>query len=496
MSRRYLALSMPWLPLDRLCRLEPALRGHPLATWATHGPRRQLEAADAPGLSPGQALADAQALQPEVVLYPAAPEEDAALLEQLALWAMRFTPLVAVDGGEGLLLDTTGAAALLGGEARFVATVAERFRQDGFRLRAAMASTAGAAAALARESRTDRIIPPGQEREAIAPLSLLSLRLPPDMIRTLGRMGLHRIGQVCRQPRGPLARRFGRVLLDALDHATGDRPQPLQPVRPPAAFLAARNCLEPIVTRPAIDRIVDALLAEICRSLLEAGRGARRLVLRAFRVDRVVQEIVIGTGAPSREPLHLRRLFAEKLERLEPDLGFERLTLEAAATDLLGGHQAALAGHAGTDTANTAALAELLDRLSQRVSVHRMKPMESHWPEYAAVAAAPYDTTEVPAGWGHETRPVRLLGHPVALAVTAELPDGLPAQLRYGQVLHRVLHCIGPERLEPEWWGADAARPSRDYFRVQTAEGPRLWICRLGEPGPLPPRWFLHGYLA
>ena len=496
MSRRYLALSLPLLPLDRLRRLDPSLLDRPLASWAIQGPRRQLVAADAPGLVPGQAVADAQAIQPDLVLFPADPAEDAALLERLALWAMRFTPLVAVDRTEGLLLDATGATALLGGEEQFVVAVTSRFRQDGFRLRAAMASIAGAAAALARESRQDRIVPPGQERDAIDPLPLIALRLPPDMIRSLGRMGLHRIGQLCRQPRGPLARRFGRVLMDALDHATGDRPQPLQPVRPVATFQAVRHCLEPIITRPAIDQAVEALLAEICRALLEASRGARRLTLRAFRVDHRVQEITIGTGAPTRDAAHLVRLFAGKLDQLEPDLGFERLTMDAHSTDMLDGLQASMARRDGASAADTAALTELLDRLEQRVAVYRMLPLESHWPEYAAAPATPHEQIVLPPDWGNETRPVRLLAEPLALAVTAELPDGTPVQLRYGSRLHRVLYCIGPERLEPEWWGHDAARPSRDYFRVQTAEGPRLWICRLGEPNVLPPRWFLHGYLA
>jgi hypothetical protein len=131
-------------------------------------------------------------------------------------------------------------------------------------------------------------------------------------------------------------------------------------------------------------------------------------------VDGAVQELAIGTGAAARELAHLRRLFAEPLGRLEPDLGFERFSLEA----------------------------------------NRTEPLEG-------------------------------------------VPDGPPAQLRYGGRSHCVLWAVGPERLEPEWWGADAGRPARDYYRVQTVEGPRLWICRLLEPGINgTPRWFLHGELA
>jgi protein ImuB len=89
MDRRYLALWLPLLPLDRLRRLEPALVGQPLATWATLGNRRALVAADGPAIHVDQALADAQAICPALVLRPANLVADADLLERLALWALR-----------------------------------------------------------------------------------------------------------------------------------------------------------------------------------------------------------------------------------------------------------------------------------------------------------------------------------------------------------------------------------------------------------------------
>jgi protein ImuB len=123
MDRRYLALWLPLLPLERLRRLEPALHGRPLATWTTAGNRRALLAAEGPALHPGQALADAQAICPGLVLRPAEPALDAAWLQRLALWALRFTPFSAVDGVDGLLLDVTGGTELFGGEAALLAAL-------------------------------------------------------------------------------------------------------------------------------------------------------------------------------------------------------------------------------------------------------------------------------------------------------------------------------------------------------------------------------------
>ncbi|HWX49996.1 MAG TPA: DNA polymerase Y family protein [Roseomonas sp.] len=497
MTRRFLALHLPWLAIDRRRRRDPALRDRPLAIWHQAGSRRVLQTVDAPALAPGQTLADAQAICPELVLFEATPREEAAFLEQLALWCLRFTPQVAVDGTEGLLLEATGATALLGGEAGFLAAITANLRNSGLRLCAAMAGSAAATAALARADGMDRIVPPGQELAAIAPLPVTALRLQSEILIGLRRLGLRSIGDVLRQPRAPLARRFGSALIDPLQAVTGPGALPFHSIRPPAAFLAAHDCLEPILTRPAIEHVLDALLGELCQALSAASRGARRLTLRAFRVDRVVQEVVIGTGVASRDPDHLRRLFAERLARLAPELGFERLTLEANATDPLGGIQATLADPGAVEDPSPAPLlAELLDRLGQRMAVRRMALLDSHWPEYAAVPAEPFAPVATPASAEIlPLRPVRLLATPIALSATLTVPNGPPVQLRQGRELHRVLRCIGPERLEPEWWGEDAERPARDYYRVQTVEGPRLWVCRLLEPGS-EPRWFLHGYLA
>jgi protein ImuB len=498
MSRRILALWLPQLPTDRLRRLEPALREGPLATWTTAGNRRRLTAADGPALFAGQALADAQAICPGLVLRPADAAADAALLERLALWCLRWTPLAAVDGIDGLVLDVTGGTDLFGGEVALLQQVQEDLQRTGFVVRAALAGFSETAAALARTT-DGLIVPPDQDLAAVRPLSLTALRLPSDVVSGLSRLGVQTVGDALRQPRAPLARRFGQVLLNALDGVSGARTRPVRPVREPAAFRAVRDCLEPILTRLAIDHVLDELLVELCRQLLEAGRGARRLTLRAWRVDGAVQEVTIGTGAAAREVAHLRRLFVEPLGTLEPDLGFERFVLEAHSTEPLEGVQAVLRGElrSGPAAAEDGALAELIDRLSQRLEVFRLQPIDSHWPEYAVAPSDPFAPVALPVPLGEEHRPIRMFATPIPLAVTAAVPNGPPAQLRYGQTLQRVIHWVGPERLEPEWWGEDAARPVRDYYRVECSDGTRLWICRLWEPGRVePPRWFLHGVFA
>ena len=66
-----------------------------------------------------------------------------------------------------------------------------------------------------------------------------------------------------------------------------------------------------------------------------------------------------------------------------------------------------------------------------------------------------------------------------------------------------MVKAEGPERLNAEWWriGPDATRPARtrDYYRVEDAEGRRYWLFREGlyarEDADRAPSWWMHGVL-
>ncbi len=97
-------------------------------------------------------------------------------------------------------------------------------------------------------------------------------------------------------------------------------------------------------------------------------------------------------------------------------------------------------------------------------------------------------------------RPIRLFERPEFLSdAVAEVPDGPPVQFRWRRVLHNVAAAEGPERIAMEWWRDDSgSRLTRDYFRVQTREGARVWLYRQGLFGRETPQpaWFLHGVFA
>ena len=96
-------------------------------------------------------------------------------------------------------------------------------------------------------------------------------------------------------------------------------------------------------------------------------------------------------------------------------------------------------------------------------------------------------------------RPIRLFERPEPIEAMAEVPDGPPAQFTWRRVHYVVAHAEGPERIAMEWWRDDQGHAlTRDYFRVESSEGVRVWIYREGLYGRETerPQWFLHGLFA
>src|SRR3546814_10096932 len=80
---------------------------------------------------------------------------------------------------DGIVLDTTGADHLHGGEQAMLAGMIDRLAGSGIFAWAAVADTWGTAHALARYAgRSILISPPGTAEASIAPLPIAALRLP------------------------------------------------------------------------------------------------------------------------------------------------------------------------------------------------------------------------------------------------------------------------------------------------------------------------------
>lgn len=548
--RRILSLWFPRLAADQALRGERGLLTGPLAVVeevANTQILRSLSAeAEAEGLRPGQPLRDARAMCPTLITRPANPLAEAQFLTSLRRWAGKFSPWVAEELPASLIVDLTGCAHLFGGEVALVAQVVMDCADLGLAVRAGIADTAGAAWALARfagrgvsatrtgdaidqearatrsraakkrnwerggpaptlanpGSAATRIAPPGHARSAIATLPIAALRLPPDTVAALGRLGLTRVEDLLGLPRAGLSRRFGREVVHRLDQALGLDPEPISPARPPHHFATRLTFPDPIGTAQDIHAAIDRLLPRLCAHLAATGRGARRVRLEVHRADHTVQSFDLGLARPTDLAERIRPLLTLKVPEVEPGFGIDMIRLEAHQTEPIHakthkGHMNATDDVAARLAASTA-LDDLIGKIGARVGMEqitRLHPAESHIPEKTAKVLA--------AGWSepapdwplpHAPRPL-LLHRPEPVAAP-EMP-AIPTAFRWRRRALITASAIGPERIAPEWWLDDPHWRTglRDYWRVETQTGERLWLF-FAHGGGLSAGWFCHGSFA
>lgn len=458
------------------------------------------------GLHTGLPLADVRAMFPGIDVRNAEPAADRALLEAVADWCDRYTPLVGLDLPDGLLLDVTGCAHLFGGEETLLRDMARRLWRQGLNARLSVADSVGCAWAVARFGDV-AIVPRGEGAAALETLPLAALRVDDAIVGALAQSGLKHIRDVVTRPRAPLAARFGAQFLRRIDQAFGREEESITPRLPVPSCTAEQRFADPIGLEADVLGSIEKLARELSAAMERRGEGARLLQVALFRADGKVFRFDAKAGQPLRDPSRIRRLFSERFvasgDEADPGFGYDMLRLSALVVERMDEVQAGLArdDHA-------VELAHLIDRLSARFGAARVVrpvPRDTHIPEFAEQAVpaqmvqANGAVQPVEQDSLSPARPIRMFARPEEITATAEVPDGPPVRFRWRHVMHEVTAVEGPERIAMEWWRDETGRAlTRDYFRVESTRGLRAWLYRDGLYGQetTHPRWFLHGLFA
>jgi protein ImuB len=524
-TRRYCAIFLPMLSADRwlLEQGESVSALTPLAfIQKVAGAMRIIavnEVALALGLTPNMMLADARARVPDLINVDHDPAADALLLAHIADDCDRYTPMVALDPPDGLILDISGCAHLWDGETELVSALAARLAHHGFTLRLALAETPDKARALARHGgellRVERRTPPGmlQEERAgyVSPLPIAALDLSEEQSTALRRAGLYTVDDLATRPRAPLAARFGKTIVSKLARVLGEEDIRITPRRVPPALFLIHRFAEPAARTDHILATVQALSEEAEIELRARGQGGRCFALSLFRSDGDTRRLTIETGSPTRDPALLMRLFRERIDTLsdplDPGFGYDAVRLDVTLSENLGAAQIGIDGESGGEIAQSQALNALLDQIGVRLGQNRVRRMacgNSHIPELAAFTT-PASAPTLPLPWPEcevgepPLRPLHLFDPPQRVEVIAEVPDGPPRRFRWRRQMHDVVAHEGPERIASEWWRRrDMRGLTRDYFRVEDSQGRRFWLFRHGLYGAekVSPDWYLHGLFA
>jgi len=538
--RRILSLWLPRLPIDRIKRevSESKASGSREENASKRSGASAKKDDDAPGvvvakennalkiyslddvaahygLDVGMPLANARAICPHLVVFDADEARDAQLLNDIADWCDRFTPLVALDPPHGLYLDITGCAHLFGGEAALLKLVCDLLTAQGFAVSAAIAATSICARTLTRHVH-GKIVADGEEARAVAPLPVAALGASEAITTGLRRAGLKTIGDVAARARYEITARFGAAFTTRLEQALGEGDGPISPRKPLPDYIVEKRFAEPILTDTAIAATLSKLAQMLVGAMAREGKGARQLTACFFRTDGVVRGIVVDTGQAVTRADVIDRLFRERLDALsdplDPGFGFDLIRLSASRTEIVVQQQHDLDAHVHDNDA----LAALIDRIAARIGSQRVVvylPQDTHIPERAelpvpaqqSLAAASQAVWQPRIEAEPPLRPLRLFERPEEIQVIAQVPDGPPARFVWRRASHAVVRAEGPERIAMEWWRTDGKGLTRDYFRIEDEAGLRFWVYRDGlydrerdpQTGrPVQPSWFMHGLFA
>ena len=522
-TREIIYIWLPDLPAMRLSACQGWPDDTALALYEADAGRQIVAhlspAARAAGLQVGRSVSDSRALLPTCRFRAYQPAESASYLRQLAYWAWRYSPQLGLDTQHlGLWIDMTGASHLWGGVCAVLDDIRHHLTALGLRPFIAVAPTYGAAWALAHyhpaAAEKGVVAPSGRAGllEFCAELPLAALRLPGDQLQAFSQSGVRQIGGLLALARTALTSRFGPLPVLRRDQLAGDRDERLTPLPVQQPVILTRHYIEPLAGLDSISQMLAEFSSELADMLAQRQLLTRAIEIGWQEVDGRRARHRLSLSRPSRDKEILNRLILPEAERIEAEFGLEYCWIEAGRLSHGLPSDQPLDGQAAPHETTD----RLVDLLSARLGadkIIRLIPKTSWQPEESQVqiqATQWADRTDDQVNWHHicsditpkrlhSPRPIRLLNMPDEVRAIALLPDHPPSLLRWRHQNWSIRRASGPERIGPRWWGHGIGqnKRSRDYYRLETESGARLWVYREGLPERGEPmRWFLHGFFA
>ncbi|QDT11268.1 DNA polymerase IV [Planctomycetes bacterium K23_9] len=441
-------------------------------------------------------------------------------VEELGKHAWAGRPLHQADS---LICEVSGVTHLFDGEAGLLDAAEKLFASVSLVARMSIAPTVGAAWAMAHYARPiQTIVPVDDVVAAVSRLSIKALRILPQTVATLDRLGVQSMAQLLSLPRSGLATRLGQPLVQRIEQLLGEVDEPCNAHRAVAEHTQSLELEYPTTDQRILADRIERLTEKIKDGLAASHRGALRMACYLTLSDHPPLILEIGMFAPTADREQLIGLLVGRLEscRLKSDV--KQITLSVTLSDRLQSAQPSLFqsdslfrlgnGVGSPSAAGGSSLPRLINSLSGRLgrdAVQQVLPTENPLPEKAfRLAPLTGQAKRKRKSTGKSTskntspskqasrhfrghsvslihpmrsdalrRPLTLLDSPMPLtAVGVSSVSSLPAGFHLGGRLHRVVRFWGPERIETGWWNGPSIR--RDYYRVEMDSGGWWWIYR------------------
>jgi len=429
--------------------------------------------AQSQGITPGMPLNAAYALCRNLRVCMRDATFERKKLEQLTRQAAHFTPSIALQEPDALLMEVSSSLKLFGGMEKLQNHVRDTFPEYDFSL--SVAPTPTAAWLLAHNGLEKTIIDKASLKSVLGEIALIDTGLSMKLVEGLSKSGLYTLRDLWRLPRDGLARRFGVSLLEFLDRACAIQPDLRRVFIPGVRFKVE---LELLVHSDSAHLLLIALgkLLEQAEEFLRSHDAMTdTLNIELWHDHSTHTPLPIRLQKAARQAEHFLSIITERLDHLTLPHTVERVTLRIDQVLPYAEPHADLFDKRESDKQDWQQLTELIKARIGNEKIYCVQTIADHRPERAWQYCS--------IGKTHNNSNTQ------TWIKTLHRPTGLLSQAQPIAADRKKLKFItNAERIEGGWW--DDNDVCRDYYVAVSAKGSRWWVYRdLKQDN----RWYLHG---
>ena len=496
----WLYLQFPLLSLEALLpELSPEQQSKPIAVISSQKNAQRVlccnSQAGAWGIEPNLSISTALVLCPELMTLSRQPEKEQQQLQQLALLAYSFSPVVILPNERkqksnnfkfstrplGLWLEISGCDKLFKGYNNLLQALAKKLQDQSISSVTGIAHNPMAAQLLCQPGFQCQLPTTTEIQQQLLSTNLSQLDCSTYQQQSFKRLGLNHVGDLLALSRSALSRRFDHQLMDIIAQLKNEKPFSARRFQPANSFRDVIKNPQGIFNKENLLFPMKTLLQRLCLYLSARYCHCRELEWHFEPLIGEAKTMKVQLSSRHNNWSDLLLLSRLQLERLELPRSIEQITLFSNQfidvpqgsfnLDLFGEH------HCSEQSS------ELIDRLNARLGIDALsRPIlnQDYLPEQASsLANISKQTDDNPNKKSTAPQPLWLLTEPA------------PIQIRNQQLYwHQPLTIVsGPERICGNWWQTEQ---QRDYYLACDSSGARYWLFRETSSQ----RWFIHGLFS
>lgn len=449
------------------------------------------------GIKARQSMATALSLYPELHAVERQLSREQQLLEHIAVWAYRFSPVVSIDKElSAVLIEIRGSLKLFRGFNRLFHYLSRGMEKRNLLFYCGLAHNPVASYLMSYSDkapgfyrRSSTTLHSERIRQQLQSLPITLLPCPMKIKKTLQSMGLTHLHAVFSLPSTSLGKRFGREFCELIAYLKDEDKERRPLFEPPENFYSSRYFIHGLNNKQQLHPYIDQLLAELKNHLRLRQLINRQLHWQLNYIDGGNEALLLNTSHNVFQQHSLFDITLLKLDQMKLSASIESFSLSCDAFEKVSNHNENLFHQQDNSflpeaDSNNEKYRVLMDKLLSRLQSRHCVQLgthHDHLPEKAwrAIQYADANTSKPPASNTNSSRPLWLLQKPAAIQKHQQ-------QLYWQGYLYLLQ---GPERIDNQWW---QQRQARDYYIARHSNGGVYWIFK----DQINRQWFVHGLFS